>query len=135
MHVDLFSQTSIHVLHAFFNHFCYHIMSPCIMQSEEGRLTFLSRFAHSSPTLASWTEFHIFGGQSLLGPKICANMPLGQQSFPTGIVHCAIPADNYRIGLHSLQFLQLVSLPVASTALCSLGSLSPNLSFQITQLS
>ena len=118
--------------------FCYHLVSPCsyclsyfhlpvkewgqpwhglclhqgcIAQSGEGKLTFLSRFAHSCLTLASMTILCIFGAQWLLGPRNCANMSLGQQSFPARITHCAIPIVSSQTELSIAQFWQSVSQP------------------------
>lgn len=108
------------------NHFYYHLVSPCIYcliffqfpvsesgqpwprlclhqgyiaQSREGRLTFLSKFAHSCPTLASVTILHISGGQWLLGSRNCANMSMSQESFPARIAQCAIPVVSSQTGV------------------------------------
>ena len=80
---------------------CLH--QGCIAQSGEGRLTFLSRFAHSYPALTFRAVLHISRRQWLLGPRNCANLSLGQQSFPAGISHYAIPTANSQYGLHIAQ--------------------------------
>ena len=75
-----------------------------IVQFGKGRLTFLSRFAHYCPALASRKFLRISGGQWLLDPKNCTNLSLGQQSFLARIVHFLLVVEQlhaWGVGLSS----------------------------------